>query len=66
MDATWDSPATMAKPGFKVLHSQDIDYRSNCQPLIACLGIIRSWSKSHPRHSPIFILIETKVDRQRA
>jgi hypothetical protein len=62
-DAPWDSPATMAKPGFKVLHTQDIDYRSNCQPLIACLEIIRSWSKAHPGHSPVFILIETKIDR---
>jgi hypothetical protein len=62
-DEPWDSPATMAKPGFKVLHTQDIDYRSTCQPFTACLGVIRRWSQSHPRHSPIFILIETKVDR---
>src|SRR5882724_7460947 len=62
-DEPWDSPATMAKPGFKVLHTQDIDYRSTCQPFTACLGVIRRWSRSHPRHSPIFILIETKVDR---
>jgi hypothetical protein len=62
-DAPWDPPAVMAKPGFKVLHTADIDYRSNCQPLIACLRIIREWSRSHPRHSPVFILIETKTDR---
>jgi hypothetical protein len=31
--------------------------------LIACLQVIRRWSKSHPRHSPVFILIETKIDR---
>ena len=62
-DAPWDSPAVMAKPGFKVLHIQDIDYRSNCQPLIACLQIIREWSRAHPKHSPIFILIETKTER---
>jgi hypothetical protein len=65
-DTPWDSPAIMAKPGFKVLHSQDVDYRSNCQPLVACLQIIRSWSKAHPRHSPLFILIETKTDRPQA
>jgi hypothetical protein len=62
-EAPWDSPAVMAKPGFKVLHTQDVDYRSNCQPLIACLQLIREWSKSHPRHAPVFILIETKTDR---
>ena len=40
-DEPWDSPAIRAKPGFKVLHTQDIDYRSNCQPFTACLGIVR-------------------------
>jgi len=62
-DAPWDPPAIMAKPGFKVLHIQDIDYRRNCQPFTACLRTIREWSRSHPGHSPIFILIETKADR---
>jgi hypothetical protein len=62
-DTPWDSPETMAQPGFKVLHIPDIDYRSNCQPFAACLRIVREWSKSHPRHAPIFILVETKTDR---
>jgi len=65
-DEPWDSPAIMAKPGFKVLHTQDVDYRSNCQPFTACLGIVRRWSESHPQHSPIFILIETKTDRPKS
>ena len=52
----------MLKPGFKVMHVQDIDYVSSCQPFIACLQIVRSWSKAHPLHVPIFILVETKQD----
>jgi hypothetical protein len=50
----------MLKPGFKVMHMQDLDYASNCQPFVACLQIVRSWSKAHPEHIPIFILVETK------
>ncbi|PPU32054.1 MULTISPECIES: phosphatidylinositol-specific phospholipase C1-like protein [unclassified Xanthomonas] len=50
----------METPGFKVMHVQDLDQRSNCQPLIACLQDIRTWSKQHPGHVPIFILLETK------
>ncbi|MEG8130282.1 phosphatidylinositol-specific phospholipase C1-like protein [Xanthomonas hortorum] len=50
----------MDKPGFKVMHVQDVDQRSNCQPLIACLQEVRAWSKQHPKHVPIFILLETK------
>jgi predicted alpha-1,2-mannosidase len=59
-DASFDPNGVMSKPGFKVMHIQDLDYRSNCQPFTACLTEIRSWSLAHPRHIPIFILIETK------
>jgi hypothetical protein len=52
----------MSKPGFKVMHVQDLDYASNCQPFIACLTLVRTWSKAHPGHVPIFILVETKQD----
>ena len=50
----------MNKPGFKVLHVQDVDQRSTCQPLVACLQEVRAWSQQHPGHLPIFILLETK------
>jgi hypothetical protein len=50
----------MQAPGFKVLHMQDVDYVSTCQPFRACLEEVRSWSDSHPNHLPLFLLIETK------
>jgi hypothetical protein len=59
-DPEFDPQGVMSKPGFKVMHVQDFDYRSTCQPLTACLTIIREWSKSHPQHLPIYILLETK------
>ncbi|GGG90382.1 phosphatidylinositol-specific phospholipase C1-like protein [Silvibacterium dinghuense] len=49
----------MLQPGFKVMHVQDIDYASNCQPFITCLRIVKQWSEAHPAHVPIFILVET-------
>jgi hypothetical protein len=55
----------MDKPGFKVMHMQDIDYRSTCQPFTACLKEVRQWSHAHPEHIPIFILVETKQQRPR-
>jgi hypothetical protein len=61
-DSPFDPDHIMDKPGFKVMHVQDVDYRSNCQPFIACLQEVRSWSKAHPDHVPVFILIETKQD----
>ena len=65
-DPPFDPNGIMKKPGFKVFHVQDIDFRSNCEPFVACLGAIRDWSKAHPGHLPIFILVENKDDRPQA
>ncbi len=59
-DPPFDPNHLMDKPGFKVMHIQDVDYRSTCQPFIACLQQVRDWSHAHPDHIPIFILVETK------
>jgi hypothetical protein len=59
-DPPFDPNGIMLKPGFKVMHVQDVDYRSNCQPFIACLQEVRAWSHAHPDHVPVFILVETK------
>lgn len=54
----------MAKPGFKVIHVLDVDYRSSCLALADCLKQVAAWSQAHPRHLPIFISLtihETKT-----
>ncbi len=64
-DPPFDPTGVMKKPGFKVLHVQDLDYRSNCQPFIQCLKVVRDWSKAHPGHLPIYILVENKDQNPR-
>jgi hypothetical protein len=59
-DPPFDPQHLMDKPGFKVMHVQDVDYRATCEPFTACLAEVRAWSKAHPGHLPIFILVETK------
>ncbi len=59
-DPPFDPEGIMQKPGFKVMHVQDVDYRSTCQPFTGCLDEVKRWSKAHPGHLPIFILVETK------
>ncbi|MFZ2021388.1 MAG: phosphatidylinositol-specific phospholipase C1-like protein [Terracidiphilus sp.] len=59
-DPPFDPEGAMMKPGFKVMHVQDVDYRSVCEPFTACLREVREWSHAHPHHIPIFILVETK------
>lgn len=48
------------EPGFKVLHVADVDYMTNYITFREALQAVKSWSDAHPRHLPIFILIETK------
>ncbi|HSG89728.1 MAG TPA: phosphatidylinositol-specific phospholipase C1-like protein [Pseudomonadales bacterium] len=59
--APWD-PAPMQAAGFKVLHVQEIDFRSQCPTLQACLEDLRDWSAAHPRHLPIVVSINAKTD----
>jgi hypothetical protein len=47
-------------PGFKVLHIADVDFRTHCTTLEGCLSELKTWSNQHPRHIPIFILLEIK------
>lgn len=54
--------AIMAKPGFKVLHVQDIDFRPSCLTFVACLTIVRDWSRAHPGHAPLLITLNAKDD----
>ncbi|MEE4298748.1 MAG: Ca2+-dependent phosphoinositide-specific phospholipase C [Pseudomonadales bacterium] len=50
----------MRTPGFKVLHVQDLDFRSRCPTLAACLAELRAWSEAHPGHLPIAVSINAK------
>jgi hypothetical protein len=52
----------MSAPGMKVVHVQDVDYISNCQPLLACLGQLKAFSDAHPDHLPVIINIEAKEE----
>jgi hypothetical protein len=61
-DPPFDPEGLMMQPGFKVMHVQDLDFRSVCQPFTACLEEVRAWSRAHPGHIPIFILVETKQE----
>lgn len=69
MDLVKDQPAydtggKMDKPGFKMFHVMDIDFRSQYYLLSDCLEDLRKWSGAHPDHEPVFITLEPKDDRE--
>jgi hypothetical protein len=50
----------LKQPGLKVMHAPDVDFRSNCPVFVQCLEQVRAWSKAHPDHIPILILLNLK------
>ncbi|MHC4507031.1 MAG: phosphatidylinositol-specific phospholipase C1-like protein [Planctomycetota bacterium] len=48
------------EPGIKVLHVQEVDYRTTCHTLVQCLTKVKRWSDQNPGHLPLMILIEAK------
>lgn len=57
------SPAfakAMSAAGYKVMHMPDVDFRASCLTFIECLTEVRTWSRAHPDHAPILILINAK------
>lgn len=51
----------MARPDFKTLHMPDVDFRSSCLTFVACLTEISDWSRAHPDHAPILIMLNAKT-----
>jgi hypothetical protein len=56
----YDPDKKMTTPGFKVLHIQEVDFRSTCLLLTDCLAELKYWSDTHPDHEPVFITINAK------
>ncbi|WP_088185387.1 Ca2+-dependent phosphoinositide-specific phospholipase C [Sphingobium sp. Z007] len=51
----------LVRPGLKVLHVADLDFRSQCPTFRSCLTLMRQWSDSEPNHSSVFVLLEPKL-----
>lgn len=58
----FDVTGEMKKPGFKVLHIPELDFRSSVPTFVAALKVLRNWSEAHADHTPIFITLEAKDD----
>jgi hypothetical protein len=55
-----DLQGQLRKPGLKVLHVQDVDFRSTAPTFVDALRQVRAWSRSNRRHVPILVLVELK------
>ncbi len=63
--APYNVNGEMNAPGFKVLHIQDIDFRSNCPTFAGCLAELKRWSDAHPGHFPVYVTMNAKDDVHR-
>ncbi len=57
-----DPAGQLRQPGIKVMHVPDIDYASSALTLVDALRQVREWSVKHPRHVPVFIMLELKEE----
>jgi len=58
-----DTDGLLDKPGMKVLHIQDLDFRTTVLTLKLALKQVREWSQKNQSHVPIMILLEVKDNR---
>lgn len=56
----YDQNGDLEKPGLKVFHIQDIDFRSNDLLFVDCLRGIKKWLDSNKNQVPIIITINAK------
>ncbi|OIV40260.1 phosphatidylinositol-specific phospholipase C1-like protein [Flavobacterium johnsoniae] len=56
----YDPDGLMKKPGFKVFHMPDIDFKTSCYTFEICLQELKKWSDANPDHVPVFITLEPK------
>lgn len=59
----FDPNHEMDKPGFKVFHIIDLDFRSHCLTFKDGLKQLKTWSDAHPDHNPVFITLESKDEK---
>ncbi|EOR92814.1 hypothetical protein ADIARSV_4025 [Arcticibacter svalbardensis MN12-7] len=62
----YDLEDNLSKPGLKVFHIPDIDFRSNHLLFVDCLKELKEWSASHPGHLPIIITMNTKDSNEKS
>ncbi|GAA3751344.1 phosphatidylinositol-specific phospholipase C1-like protein [Terriglobus aquaticus] len=62
-DPPYNTDGKMNQPGFKVMHVTGIDQRTRCTLFTDCLREVQAWSKAHPKHVPLFLLIEAKEEQ---
>ncbi|HND53653.1 MAG TPA: Ca2+-dependent phosphoinositide-specific phospholipase C [Pirellulaceae bacterium] len=57
-----DPDGLLAKPGIKILHSPDVEFRTTVYSLADSLRMLKKWSDEHPGHFPVFLLLELKSE----
>jgi hypothetical protein len=56
LDVSWDE----ALGAHAVFHVPLLDEGTTCATLVDCAATLEGWSRAHPEHHPILILVETK------
>ena len=58
----FDPDEKLRAPGIKILHSPDVEFRTTVYTFADALRAVHDWSVAHPRHFPVFVLLELKSE----
>jgi hypothetical protein len=56
-----DPAGRLKKPGIKILHSPDFDFRTTVYSFDQALRDMKAWSDEQRDHTPVFVLLELKT-----
>ncbi|MEH6909692.1 MAG: phosphatidylinositol-specific phospholipase C1-like protein [Oceanicoccus sp.] len=59
----FDQIGVLSRPGLKMFHVQDIDFRSHHLIFSEGLRVLKAWSDNNADHMPIFITINAKDEK---
>lgn len=58
-----EAPDVLTRPGFKVMHDADFDFRADQVDFAESLRVLRTWSLAHPGHLCIVVTMNLKDDK---
>lgn len=61
----YDAKGDLAKPGFKLIHDADFDFRATHVEFADALAELRAWSERHRGHVPVMVTMNCKQGRSR-
>jgi hypothetical protein len=62
LELSADPTGDLARPGLKVFHKANVDWRTTCATFRACLREVKEWQQHRKSPTPVIIVLDLKND----